>query len=107
MAKKLYIGGLSYDLTDDDLREAFAACGNVESATVIKDKFSGRSKGFGFVEMSTEEEAQNAIATMNGQELAGRQIIVNEARPMEDRPHRDFNSRGGNSGGGYQRDFRR
>lgn len=100
MAKKLYVGGLSYDTTQEGLKDAFSQAGTVESATIITDKFSGRSKGFGFVEMATEEEAQAAISMWDGKELDGRQIKVNEARPMEERPRRTggFN-RGGNSGG--------
>ena len=96
MAKKLYVGGLSYDTTEDGLKEAFAKAGTVESATVITDKMSGRSKGFGFVEMSSEEEAQKAMEMWNGKELDGRTLTVNEARPMEERaPRRDFNRGGG------------
>ncbi|PJE59077.1 MAG: RNA-binding protein, partial [Candidatus Portnoybacteria bacterium CG10_big_fil_rev_8_21_14_0_10_43_39] len=90
MNKKLYIGGLSYDTTEDSLKEAFAKAGTVESASVITDKMSGRSKGFGFVEMSSEEEAQKAIEMWNGKEFEGRNLTVNEARPMEERPRRNF-----------------
>lgn len=97
MAKKLYVGNLSYSTTDDSLRAAFAQAGTVESATVITDRMSGRSRGFGFVEMSTDEEAQAAVDQVNGKEVDGRQVTVNEARPMSDRP------RGGSRGGG--RDF--
>ena len=101
MAKKLYVGQLSYDTTDESLKEAFAQCGTVVSASVIIDKMSGRSKGFGFVEMSTDEEATAAISTWDGQELDGRRIKVNEARPMEDRPpRRDFGGGGGGGGRG-------
>ncbi|MDP2638759.1 MAG: RNA-binding protein [Candidatus Azambacteria bacterium] len=89
MAKKLYVGNLSYDMTEDALKETFSQAGAVDSATIIKDKMSGRSKGFGFVEMSTEEEAQKAIEMFNGKELEGRALTVNEARPMEERPRRD------------------
>lgn len=98
MAKKLYVGGLPYSTTDQELRDAFAQAGSVESAVVIMDKMSGRSKGFGFVEMSSDEEAQKAIESFNGKDFGGRTLTVNEARPMEERPRRDF--RGGN-GGGY------
>ncbi len=92
MAKKLYVGGLPYSTTEDSLKEIFSQAGNVESAMIIMDKISGRSKGFGFVEMSTEEEAQKAIETLNGTELEGRTLAVAEARPMEARPpRRDFN----------------
>jgi RNA recognition motif-containing protein len=100
MAKKLYVGGLPYATTDTELKEAFAQCGTVESAVIIMDKMSGRSKGFGFVEMSSDEEAQKAVETMNGKDFGGRTLTVNEARPMEDRPRRDFRGGGGNGGGG-------
>ena len=90
---KIYVGNLSFDVTDDDLRQAFAAFGQVETANVIKDKFSGESKGFGFVEMPSKEEAAAAMAGMNGKDLKGKALNVNEARPRVDRP------RGG--GGGY------
>lgn len=107
MAKKLYVGGLSYQTTDQSLGEAFASAGTVISAIVIKDKFSGQSKGFGFVEMSSDEEANQAIGMFDGKELDGRTIKVNEAKPMEDRPpRRDNFSRGprndfGGNQGGY------
>lgn len=91
MNKKLYVGGLSYDTTEDSLKEAFTKAGTVESAIIITDKMSGRSKGFGFVEMASEEDAQKAIDMWNGKELEGRNLNVNEARPMEERPKRDFN----------------
>lgn len=104
MAKKLYVGSLSYETTENTLREAFSKAGQVESAAIIIDKMSGRSKGFGFVEMSSDEEAQKAIEMFNEKELDGRKIIVNEARPMEPRPQRGgggFNrgNRGGFGGG--------
>ena len=89
MAKKLYVGNLSYNMTEDTLKDTFSAAGSVDSAIIIKDKMSGRSKGFGFVEMSTDEEAQKAIEMFNGKELDGRALTVNEARPMEERPRRD------------------
>lgn len=96
MIKKLYVGGLSFNTTDETLAASFAQAGTVVSAIVIKDKFSGRSKGFGFVEMNSEEEAQAAIEMWNDKELDGRTVKVNEARPMEDRPpRRDNFSRGG------------
>ena len=91
MGKKLYVGNLSYSMTNEELKELFAKIGTVESANVITDKFSGRSKGFGFVEMSSDEEAQKAIDELNGQEVGERPIVVNEARPMTERkPRRDF-----------------
>jgi len=106
MAKKLYVGGLSYDTTDATLKETFAQAGTVESATIIMDKMSGRSKGFGFVEMSSDAEAEKAIEILNGKELDGRTITVNEARPMEPRAPRgggfdrsDSGRRGGFGGG--------
>jgi RNA recognition motif-containing protein len=86
MAKKLFVGGISFDTTEDTLKDTFSQAGTVESAIIITDKISGRSKGFGFVEMSSEEEAQKAIEMFNGKELNGRTITVNEARPMESRP---------------------
>jgi RNA recognition motif-containing protein len=96
MAKKLFVGGLSWDTTDSTLNAFFSKVGNVVSATVITDKYSGRSKGFGFVEMSTEEEAQKAQQELNGQSLDGRNINISEARPMQPR---DNNFHGGNSSG--------
>ena len=89
MAKKLYVGNLSYNMTEDTLKDTFSAAGSVDSAIIIKDKMSGRSKGFGFVEMSTDEEAQKAIEMFNGKDLDGRALTVNEARPMEERPRRE------------------
>jgi len=99
MVKKLYVGGLPYSTTDDELKEKFAEAGTVDTATIIMDKMSGRSKGFGFVEMSTEEEATKAIDLFNGKDFGGRSLTVAEARPMEERPRRDFNrnERGGNN----------
>jgi RNA recognition motif-containing protein len=89
----IYVGNLSPDVTEDDLRQAFAPFGQVESANVIKDKFSGESRGFGFVEMPSRTEAQAAITEMNGKDLKGRTLNVNEARPKTER-------RGGGGGGG-------
>lgn len=82
---KLYVGNLSYSVTNDQLRDHFAAAGTVTDAVVITDKFSGRSKGFGFVEFETAEMAQKAIEMFNGKELDGRELVVNEARPKEPR----------------------
>ena len=90
----IYVGNLSYKIGEDDLRSAFEAFGQVESAAVIKDKYSGQSKGFGFVEMPSAEEAQSAISSLNGKELQGRPIKVNEARPRSDN-RRDGGGRGG------------
>jgi len=102
MATKLFVGSLAYSATDDDLQQAFAAVGTVVSAKVIMDRDSGRSKGFGFVEMSTEDEAQAAIKELNGKEIAGRQITVNEARPQAPREPRSFGGGGGgNRDGGF------
>ncbi len=89
MSKKLYVGGIPYTMDNEALKEAFAPAGTVTSAMVIIDKRTNRSKGFGFVEMATDEEAQAAIAMFNGQEIGGRKVIVNEARPMEERPRFD------------------
>lgn len=93
MAKKLYVGNLPYTVTDDDLKDMFSQAGTVESATIITDKFSGKSKGFGFVEMATEEEAKKAVEMFDKQTMGERSIIVNEARPMEDRPKKFTNNR--------------
>lgn len=90
MDKRLYVGGLPYRTTDDALFEAFSKAGKVDSAKVIVDKMSGRSKGFGFVEMSTGEEAQAAIAMFDGKDFDGRNLTVNVARPMEQRAPRRF-----------------
>ncbi|HEX7384023.1 MAG TPA: RNA-binding protein [Burkholderiaceae bacterium] len=99
MGNKLYVGNLAYSVRDDSLHDAFAQFGTVTSAKVMMDRETGRSKGFGFVEMGSDAEAQAAINGMNGQALEGRAIVVNEARPREDRPG-GF-SRGGGGGGGY------
>ncbi len=90
MALKLYIGGLPYSTTDDSLKQAFAQAGTVTTATVIIDRMSGRSKGFGFVEMSTDEEAQKAIEMFHGKDFEGRTLTVNEARPMAPRAPRSY-----------------
>lgn len=101
MAKKLFVGGLSYETTEATLKENFSQAGTVESAVVIIDKMSGRSKGFGFVEMSSEEEAQKAIEMFNGKEIDGKNVTVNEARPMEPRPRSGgFGGRGKGGFGG-------
>ena len=91
----IYVGNLSWQMTDEDLRNLFEQHGAVGSAKIVKDKVSGRSKGFGFVEMSSAEEAQKAITALNGKELGGRKLMVNQARPKEDRP----------SGGGFRRSY--
>lgn len=98
MGKKLYVGNLSYSMSDDTLASAFSACGTVESARVITDRDSGRSKGFGFVEMSSDQEAQDAIEKMNGQVVEGRPLNVSEARPQAPREG-GFGGGGGGRGG--------
>ncbi len=106
MATKLYVGGLPYSTQEDALRDLFAQAGAVVSAVIIMDKMSGRSKGFGFVEMSTVEDAQKAISMFNDQEFEGRKLTVNEARPMEARtPRTGGNDRGGYGGGGGRREY--
>ena len=99
---KIYVGNLSYEVSEDDLRQAFEQFGQVESATIIKDKYSGQSKGFGFVEMASKAEGSSAIEGMNGKELKGRELNVNEARPRgENRGGRGGQGGGrGGSGGG-------
>jgi len=87
MTKKLYIRNLPYSTTDESLKQFFSQAGTVISANVIMDKFSGRSRGFGFVEMSGEEETQKAIKELNGKDFDGRELLVNEARPMKERDH--------------------
>jgi len=106
MSKKLYVGNLAFQTTSQDLQQLFAQAGTVESASVIEDRDTGQSKGFAFVEMSTEEEAAAAIEQFNGKEVAGRALKVNEARPRENRSGggggRGFGgNRGGGGGGGY------
>lgn len=100
MAAKLYIGGLSYSTTSEALREFFAQSGNVVSATVITDRFSGQSRGFGFVEMGTTEDAQNAISQLNGRELDGRRLVVEISNPQAPRTGGGGGGGGGRPGGG-------
>ena len=102
MGNKLYVGNLPYSFRDEDLQQAFAAHGTVSSAKVMMERDTGRSKGFGFVEMGSDAEAQAAIGGMNGQQYGGRGLVVNEARPMEARPPRSggFGGGGGTGGGG-------
>jgi RNA recognition motif-containing protein len=97
MGKKLYVGNLAFEVTDRDLEALFSQAGTCESVAVITDKFSGQSRGFGFVEMSSSAEAQNAIEQFNGQDLKGRSLKVNEARDRDDR------GGGGSRGGGWNR----
>ena len=99
MSMKLYVGNLAFQTSSEDLRELFAQAGTVESATVVEDRETGRSRGFGFVEMATSDEANAAIAQFNGTELNGRALKVNEARPREDRGNRGGGGRGGYGGG--------
>ncbi|MBI2522196.1 MAG: RNA-binding protein [Bdellovibrio sp.] len=103
MGKKLYVGNLPFSATEQALTEAFSQCGTVESAKIITDRDSGRSKGFGFVEMSSDAEATDAIAKFNGTEYEGRAMTVNEARPMEPRDNRGGGGshRGGGNRGGF------
>ena len=96
MNKKLYVGGLAYSITDEQLQQIFAAHGTVESAKVITDRYTDNSRGFGFVEMSSQQEAEKAIEALNGTELEGRALTVNIAKPREDR------ARGGGGGGGQK-----
>jgi len=100
MGKKLYVGNLPFSATDASLSDTFAQCGTVESSKIITDRDTGRSKGFGFVEMSTEQEAQNAINKLNGADWEGRPMTVNEAKPMAPRENRGGGGFGGGGGGG-------
>ena len=99
MGNKLYVGNLSFRVTSEDLQEFFGAAGAVDSANVVYDRETGRSRGFGFVEMASDDDAAAAVAQFNGQEYDGRAMVVNEARPREDRPRGSRSSYGG--GGGY------
>ena len=105
----IYVGNLAFSVTESDLKETFAAFGAVSTASVIKDKFSGESRGFGFVEMPNKEEADRAIATLNGKDLKGRALTVNEAKPRTDRPRSGGfgggSGRGGFGGGGGGRRY--
>ena len=98
MSTRIYVGGLSYDSTEKELEDFFAEFGEVVSVAIIMDRDSGRSKGFGFVEMSSAEEAQKAITSLDGKELGGRKLTVNQARPKEDRSS-------GGGGGGFRRSY--
>ena len=100
MGKKLYVGNLSYDVDNAALEQMFVAHGTVESAQIIQDRDTGRSKGFGFVEMSSDAEAQAAIAALHGQQNGGRALTVNEAKPREERPRTGGGYGGGGGGGG-------
>ena len=106
MATKLFVGNLSFDTTESELLEMFKQCGQVVSCEIVMDKFSGRSRGFGFVQMGSQDDANKAIAQFHGQNLGGRALTVNEARPREERPRGDFGGGGGGfGGGGGRRDF--
>lgn len=96
MAKKLYVGGIPYSSTEDGLKAAFSQAGEVTSAAIIIDKMTGRSKGFGFVEMTNDADAEKAIDMWHGKDFEGRTLTVNEARPLEERPRGDFGGNGGN-----------
>ena len=98
MGKKLYVGNLPYSATEENLMETFSECGTVESAKIIMDRDSGRSKGFAFVEMSADDEAQKAISKFNGTDMGGRALTVNEAKPMAPRDNRGGGGRGGGGG---------
>jgi RNA recognition motif-containing protein len=101
---KLYVGSLPYSTTEQQLNELFSQHGTVQSAKVISDRYTGQSRGFGFVEMATSEEAQKAIAALNGTALGGRTLVVNEARPQEKRPYGGGGGGPAGGGGGEQRD---
>jgi cold-inducible RNA-binding protein len=101
MAMKLYVGNLSFQTTSEDLQQLFAQAGTVESATVVEDRDTGRSRGFGFVEMASKEEGEKAIEQFNGTDMNGRNLTVNEARPREDRGNRGGGGGGGGGRGGY------
>lgn len=102
MAKKIYVGNLAFSVNDEELQQAFASFGNVISARIVIDKMSGRSKGFGFVEIEDDAGADAAISKMDGQEIGGRPVRVSEAKPQEDRPRREGGGFGGGGGrGGY------
>ncbi len=103
MSMKLYVGNLSFQTSSDDLQQLFAQAGTVESASVVEDRETGRSRGFGFVEMSSNEEGQAAIQQFNGKEFNGRSLTVNEARPREDRGNRGGGGGGGRGGYGGNR----
>ena len=100
MSMKLYVGNLSFQTSSNDLQELFAQAGTVESASVVEDRDTGRSRGFGFVEMATKEEGETAISQLNGKEVGGRSLTVNEARPREDRGNRGGGGGRGGFGGG-------
>jgi cold-inducible RNA-binding protein len=101
MSMKLYVGNLSFNTSSQDLEAMFAEIGTVQSVNIIEDRETGRSRGFAFVEMSSKEEGQNAISTLSGKEIDGRELLVNEAKPREERSTGGGNNRGGGGRGGY------
>ena len=101
MGTKLYVGNLSFNTTENELQELFSQAGTVQEVTLMQDKFTGKSRGFAFVTMSSEDDAQNAISKLNGQTVEGRALTVNEARPREQRPPGGGGGRGYGGGGGY------
>lgn len=103
MAKRIYVGGLPYSATESALENLFASSGTVTSATIVTDRYTGQAKGFGFVEMSTNDEADAAISALNGTTMDGRTLTVNEAKPREERPQGGGGYGGGNRGGGRNR----
>ena len=103
MGKKLYVGNLAYSVTSESLEQMFLECGAVSSAHVIQDRETGRSKGFGFVEMANDEQAQAAIAAMNGSAVDGRNVVVNESRPKPEGEYKKRPFNGGGGGGGFRR----
>lgn len=104
MAKKLFVGSLPYSITEDEMRQFFSEAGEVSSVTIVTDKMTGRSRGFGFVEMANDDHAAKAIETLNGKAMGGRTITVSEARPMGSGPRRD-NGGGGYGGGGRRNEW--
>ena len=107
MGTKLFVGNLSFNTTEGQILELFKTVGNVSSCELILDKFTSKSRGFAFVELGSQEEATKAVAELNGKELDGRALTVNEARPREERPRGDFGGGRGGGGGGGRREFRR
>lgn len=101
MAKRIYVGGLPYSATEEDLENLFASKGTVKDATIITDRYTGQAKGFGFVEMENDDEAEAAISALNGTQMGGRTLTVNEAKPREERPRGGGGGYGGGGGGGY------
>jgi RNA recognition motif-containing protein len=101
MAKRIYVGGLPYSATEEDLENLFASAGTVKEATIVTDRYTGQAKGFGFVEMNSDAEADAAISQLNGTQMGGRTLTVNEAKPREERPRGGGGGYGGGGGGGY------